>query len=592
MRVAAVVLLMASACTPAPLPLPRFDDVAHVAVLTLDREDRLTAASEVRPLDGPLDLFTADATTPLIVVGWPAGAFGATTPDPTAALTARAACAPRLPAPTRAATLDGDTLALFDLARVPPLSAPWAAELCPTVDPSAFAYRADCATARVDTAATPTGACTFDLTLDVLGLPLAARVDPDGSLCVAPAREGDPACAAVPARAPADGTFVCSASATCPVDVFVAPAAPRLTVQRAQLLDVPPFLPDASLTGTQPQLPPFGQYVGYTHDVVVLGDTVVASTSTGAALILCSGGEVPGLLHARRTADLSPIATATAPSCLTLLAPDGDSALGLHVEGEGFALVRVAHDLRVTRLRALDDRDPLADPDVLPPVARSACERPIDLLLDDARLLVVMERLPHCAPRPGTSVHVFDRRTLALRERHFLPLTTPWRALLDGDRLIVAHATERAVVVHSATSFAVRARLEIMPDLSRNDFTIADVALESDDVLAATTRNQPALRRSDGAGAFTARGYFLAAEADPVGLFPGFTPAHGLVIGVQDGDRQRWPAQAALYDRATLTVLLGGVPIGHGPPRRLRADGQGGVIALLPWEAALVRLRP
>ena len=75
-----------------------------------------------------------------------------------------------------------------------------------------------------------------------------------------------------------------------------------------------------------------------------------------------------------------------------------------------------------------------------------------------------------------------------------------------------------------------------MPDLSDNDSTIADLALDGATILAATSpqpaRNQPAIRGSDGTAAFVGRGIFLDAEAEPVGLFPAFAATRGLVMGV------------------------------------------------------------
>lgn len=584
-RSAAVLIpILILSCAPAPVALVGFDDVAWVAALELDARGELLAATEVRTLEGAVAVFTADDTA-LTWVGWPADAFAGATPDLSERLVGRQACAPRLPAPLRAASVDAETSARVDPALIPPLSAAWARPLCPPRSTAPWVARADCAAARVEPTFTEVEACELTVQLGDVVPPVRARRDPDGAWCVT-ALEPSTSCQSTPPVASASAAYTCP---TCGVALFQTPERAPLGVVRAALLDVAPFVPDTGLTGAQPQLPPLGAFVGHAYDVVVLGDVVVASTGVGVSTILCSGGEVPGRLHARRLEDLAPLATSTAPSCLTLLATDGVRALGVFVDGPTFGLVHITPELEVTNLGRLDTRTTTRAGE--PPLARAACERPIDLLLDGDRIFVVHERLPHCG-QAGTTVHVLDRRTYAVRARYDLPLITPWRVVLDGARLLIAQATEPTVYVYAPDSLAPRGRLELLPDLARNDFVLADLVVDGDDVLATTTRNQPAIRRSDGSAAFRERGYFLDAEADPVGLLPRFAEGRGLVVGVQDGDAQRWPARAALYDSATLTVLPGSVPVGWGPTRRVRRDDRGGAVLLLPWEAALVRVTP
>jgi hypothetical protein len=559
-----------------------FDEVAWVAALELDDRGELRAATAVRPLEGAVEVFTAQ-DTPLTWVGWPADAFDGASPDSGERLAPRQACSPRLPAPMRAARLEGEAITRADPALIPALSAAWARPLCPPRAAAAWAARADCAEARVATTLTEVDACELTVQLGEVVPPVRARHEPDGTWCVT-AVEPSASCQSAPATAPAVAAYTCS---SCGVALYQAPAQPPLGVVRAALLDVMPLVPDTSLTGALPQLPPLGPYVGHAYDMVVLGDVVLASTGVGVSTILCSGGEVPGRLHARRLEDLAPLATSTAPSCLTVLAADGPRALGVFVDGPTFGLVHVTPSLAITHLGRLDTRTTTAAGE--PPLARAACERPIDVVLDDERIIVVHERLPHCG-QAGTTVHVLDRQTYAARARYDLPLVTPWRVVLDGARLLIAQATEPTVYVYAPDSLASRGRLELLPDLARNDFVLADLVVDGDDVLATTTRNQPAIRRSDGSAAFRDRGYFLDAEADPVGLLPRFAEGRGLVIGVRDGDAQRWPALAALYDSKTLTVLPGSTPVGWGPTRRVRRDGRGGAVLLLPWEAALVRV--
>jgi hypothetical protein len=558
-----------------------FDEVTWVAALELEDGGALRAATAVRPLEGALEVFTAQ-DTPLTWVGWPADAFAGASPDLGEPLAPRQACSPRLPAPLRAARMEGEAIMVADPALIPALSAAWARPLCPPRAAAAWSARADCAEARVATTVAEVDAC--ELTVQLEGVPPArARHDPDGTWCVT-AVEPSASCQSVPATAPAVVAYTCS---SCGVALYQAPAQPPLDVVRATLLDVTPLVPDTSLTGALPQLPPLGAYVGHAYDMVVLGDVVLASTGVGVSTLLCSGGEVPGRLHARALPDLAPLATSTAPSCLTVLAADGARALGVFVDGPTFGLVHITPSLTITHLGRLDTRTTTAAGE--PPLARAACERPIDVVLDDQRIFVVHERLPHCG-QAGTTVHVLDRQTYAARARYDLPLITPWRVVLDGARLLIAQATEPTVYVYAPDSLASRGRLELLPDLARNDFVLAELVVDGDDVLATTTRNQPAIRRSDGSAAFRDRGYFLDAAADPVGLLPRFAEGRGLVIGVQSGDAQRWPARASLYDSKTLTVLPGSTPVGWGPTRRVRRDGRGGAVLLLPWEAALVRV--
>lgn len=579
---ALLIPILMSSCAPAPVALVGFDDVAWVAALELDERGALRGATEVHALEGAVTAFTASDDA-LTWVGWPAEALRGATPDPRERLVARTDCAPVLPTPRAAARVEGEASIPVDPALLPRLSAAWARPLCPPRPTTPWVARADCATARVEPSFTTSEACELTIDLGDVAPPARARLDPDGAWCVTGLMSTD-RCEATAPPGPALVAYTCP---SCAVALYATPARPPLDVVRAALLDVTPFVPDTGLTGAQPQLPPLGAYVGHAYDVVVLGDVVVASTGVGTPTILCSGGEVPGRLHARRLEDLAPLATSTAPSCLTLLAADGAQALGVFVDGPGFGLAHIAPSLEVTRLGRLDTRTATRAGE--PPLARAECERPIDLLLDDDRVLVVHERLPHCG-QAGTTVHVLDRATLAARARYDLPLITPWRVVLDGARVLIAQATEPTVYVYATDSLASRGRLELMPDLARNDFVLAELVVDGTDVLATTTRNQPAIRRSDGSAAFRARGYFLDEEADPVGLLPRFAEGRGLVIGVRDGDAQRWPARAALYDSATLTVLPGSTPVGWGPTRRVRPDGRGGAVLLLPWEAALARV--
>jgi len=583
----AIALLLCAGCAPPVLTIAGFDSADYVAAVKLDTDGAFVSASEVRPLSGGVDLLSDGET--IVLAGWSSADLGGNVSISSVPLTARAGCSPRVPQPRVATSISADgAMATLDPASLPVLSASWAEALCPEIETEALELRLRCRDKRCPWTIGPgSAACTFTVDFGAcLEDPLEARIDPDGTPCVAtaPSRQAisEDACVATPAMAPAIAHASCP---KCEIDLYVAPDAPRFTVERVVVAEVTKFVPmiEPFRLGKVPKQHALTQ----ANDFTVAGDRIVVVTSSIVGDAACGESK----LKSYSATTLAPLGSPiVAGFCTLVLAAHGEEVVGVSTDAfNRFNVDVYGADPNVRRSIALDPRA-VAGPGEAP-LAAPDCSRPYDVVVDGPRAYVVLGQ--GCGPNV-MAVHVVNLET-SLAERHVaFAEGNPYRSKIIGDSLWISSATSMTVVRRKLPDLVEVERYFVDPIVASADIAIFDFDFDvaRGELVSASIRDQPVLRRNKGPGPFAERTYFLSEEADPTAIWAApFAGALGLVLGTTDAN-PLWPTRAALYDRAAFAILPGDVDVGYGPPRRLLADGHGGVLALMGWEAVLVRMRP
>lgn len=208
---AAVVAALAAGCSaPARVPFATDGEADVVAVLELDADGRVVAATGLAPLstERGRSVFTGGGRH--VAVGWRSDALGLALPDAdvlaSTRLEAAAGCADHLPTPTVAVELA--TGAPVDAAALPALTAAWLVDTCPEVQVDRLSFDLECKQFRCPTTITPRSRCTFDVDLDCTFGRVTATVHHDRTVCLEAA--APLTCVAAATEAPAAATYVCT----------------------------------------------------------------------------------------------------------------------------------------------------------------------------------------------------------------------------------------------------------------------------------------------------------------------------------------------------------------------------------------------
>lgn len=593
-----------SACGGSPrVTLPGFDAVSWVAALTLDGAGAVVAGSPVQRLEPGqgLDVF-ARPEGALVLAGWPDGALGPDPPGGEAIEPAPARCGPRLVPPAAAVTLDDpsdDEARPLDAAQLPRLTAPWAREACAIDSVERVALDVGCVDSPCPRSLTRSSRCAFSARVDCLGRSFDGAVDAAGEVCLTEAQPGvDGACTEVPAPAALAGRARCEGVRPCTIDALLTPRRPALTVERQVVREVPRYVPPEFLVSVEQRVRAAGRLVGWGFDLAVLGDRVVVASPADGARYLCADPAVRTRLDALALDTLTPLETAPGPACLTLLTSTGTSALALWLEGERYVLGTLTSDLRWSARAELDPRRSAAPGE--PPLTRtSSCIHPVELLVDEAQVYVPVVRAGVCG-RPGTTIHVLDRATLAPRLVLDVPEFTSFTALVDAGALWLPRSDGVVVERRPLDQLARAEAAELFegytsPIATFRDLVALDVDRARGELVMGVGRELPMMHRLSRPGRAAERARFAGLELSPVEIHAApFVGEDGVVVGLArgDGGDSGWAAVVATYDRADFVVRGDAVSLGYGPPRRLLPDGRGGLLGLMMWEGVLVRIRP
>jgi hypothetical protein len=583
---AAASLLALSACSgPARTPFAPEGEADLFAILELDAQGNLRAATGVLPFAESASVFTRGEVA--YAVGWRASelaALGAPGPEALAAapLEAAAGCRPRLPTPRVAVRLgEGDV----DPATLPPLGVAWLDETCPAVEPSAFAFDLTCKKFRCPLTVKRKSTCQYEFELDCEVGTIPGTLWPDGTLCLEP----DPALACAPADAapPRAAALSCAAPEACRVEAYV-DQVPELTVEPIRLLDVPPYSPPPDLIG-QLVLPPVAsRFLGYAHDLAIADGRVVVSLGPGTAFTGCRAeGLIEGALDLYDAETLAHLGRAPVAGCVPRLASGPGGLLGLRDAAFRFELLRLSQE-------GVVEEAVLADPRVgpgpgEPPLLHTLDARPSFFeVVGDTLVAAVVT----AAPVPGTKVFTWDAATLAPRTRAFIEDGTIVAGARVDDRTVVLGATARSgYYTLDLTSGQVRGPVALPADLERDDNVTCDVAWAEDSqrVLLTLSRKNASLLELDPTGVRT-RAVIFDGDARPMATRP--FPGRGLalVAASYSTDQLQWPASLHLYDLETSRFRPGQLLVGHGAPGRVLPDARGRLWVLLPWDAQLLRV--
>jgi hypothetical protein len=588
----ALTLLAATllACSsPTRVPFAANGEADLVAVLELDDEGRVVAATGLAPLsrERGLSVFTGGARH--VAVGWRRAELGAAVPtDERLAATrleAAVGCVDHLPTPAIAGDLASG--AAVDAATLPVLTAAWLVDTCPEVQVDALSFDLECKQFRCPTSITPRTRCTFDVELDCTFGRVTATVHHDRTVCLEAAEPLT--CAALPTEAPAAATYGCTEPEACKLHAYLGPEVPALDVDTVDLLDVAPYHARPDFIGDLALTPQRSRWIGWALDFAVSDDRVAVSLP-GAAVdgCLANAPELGATLEVYDANTLEPVTRAPAPRCLVRLVPDGVGGfVGLELSRFEYRLVRFDRD------GVMGVGTPADPPDGASPGGLFSTDSQatvLDVFGSPPRLvLTVVSGNP-----ASTRLWIYDLETLAPLSRTVLANTLITGAsAVDARAIVLADATESRVLWVELATGAVRTSIPIPREADRYDNFASDATWAGGRAWLTVSRKNAALYGLDEARGPVSRAAVFDSDTRPIATHPWPSDAtRALVVATTPSDLDDWPTSLLTFDTVRGRFLPGHVDLGHGPPGRITTDARGRTWVLLPWAPRLVRATP
>jgi hypothetical protein len=608
MNRAVVLLLVPAACaSPAPISIAVPSTVDLVSLLELDAHDRVADGTGLVAWDptGGLASYSHDSNA--ILAGYARARLSPlglpTDPMRVAAdrLSIASGCTPHLPPPEFAIRIDtNDRTETIDPSAISPLTADWLAGQCEDVAVDAFSFDLDCKLFRCPLTSTKLDACRYRFSLDCDFGVLDGTLAADGSLCLE-ASTGSPTCEARTPAAPAIASYHCTLPMECTLDAYRAPTAPFFDLADARVFDVPPYLPPIGITGATPQFPPPGRFVGYTHDVAIVGPSVFVSKGPGTPLESCGSSSIAGTLDIYDRETLVKRSTMPAPACLVSIVadpmspPPGGGVLGVFILGDAFSLGRF-DALGASIASTIVAADPR-----VPAALDVRCDRvtAMTVLGSPPKLSLVFQRgggTAECGIDPISFLYLYDLATLALLTvTPFMGASIYATANADDHTIILGDAARIQLTWFDVDANTTKSAIVLPQDVGRNDNTVADVAFMPvlDRALLSIARNSPALYPVDPMSGILTRSIIYEVDVGPIASHTWPTdPKRALVAATNRASETDWPLVVTLFDAESARFLPGARRIGFGAVGRILEDDRGRLWFLLPWEARLVRLTP
>ncbi|MBI4822219.1 MAG: hypothetical protein HY791_38525 [Deltaproteobacteria bacterium] len=383
----------------------------------------------------------------------------------------------------------------------------------------------------------------------------------------------------------AEGVFDCG---SCTVALRPKRALPELIASdRRAFLEVEPM----STPGLAPGrlvldfVPPV---TGYASDFAVNGDRALVVTLDGAfrdlSPLIWSGRVVSVDLRS-----LEVVASSTVPDSPRLVVADPTGEGFVVAFDEPLRVVRTDRDGRVLQLVEIP----------IDPVLRTSPGSFVvatGLVATESSVALAAWIDPR-APRgsreeraSASIIRVLDAETLSVMAGRDFPLSR-FRSLMWSPRVrrewVVADDLSNSILTLDRSDLTLRTVIAIEPRGVSAGFDRVLEHAASGTLVLPVVSSSPGVHVLAG-NADTGRSGFFEPMAVPMALAEWPMSGRVLVAALSSS----FETHLALFDPSTRRFLPGSTSLGFGPVRRLVDDGEGNLLALLPWSAELVRLRP
>lgn len=548
--------------------------VEHWALVALDAEDdRVRGASALQPASERLELELPLGERAFLMT-YGAGLLERLGIDElgSAPLQSAEACASRLPPADVLYALRGDELELSSAEELPAMTAQGLGARCDDGGLGEVLVDVQCVSDPCPATATRDG-CRLEIEGPACGIErFTALADPAQEACIAAGP-----CTVEPASADALVSLSCrrpNFDGPCAVKLFRAEPFPEVSIERVQVLDVPPAYPMAGSF----RYAPYVIRTGYLGDVVITDAHVLVTSLVGSlggvGACIISGTRQRVHVYGRR--DLSLQTERTLPRCAWGLLETGPgSFMGFTLDAPSSSVLALRFDLEGGAVRT----STLSQVEFEGAFVTSA------LRLEENLNVVAVS-----SPMVSRGRLLFVDDAGALRFEVELPGTEPsgLAALREGFVLTESHNDAFMLFDSSGGRLAT---IQI-PDRASRSLAAPHLHRPSNHLAVPIPRDlrQVALLRND-LDLQTKRALHYERQGAPTAITDWPPDPRLLLVGLSL-DAAEPTVHVARLDPVAGHYLPGTLEVGPGSAAVMRTDPEGRVYILLSWAAQLVRLTP